>query len=205
MELFKAVDRWAVSESRRHGHRFWHGPPPDGQEKREIIGEEKREIIGEEKREIIGEEKREIIGEEKREIIGEEKREIIGEEKREIIGEEKREIIGEEILNAIRFPLMSLKEFASVVIDGNILTMEEVIAMIKYFADVSTCPLPFAQDPRIGPFQTCCRFGRLVSVQEGGWYYHRSSNQIRFTVDKDTILHGVQHFGSENGKYEVTI
>ena len=99
MELFKAVDRWAVSESRRHGHRFWHGPPPDGQEKREIIGEEKREIIGEEKREIIGEEKREIIGEEKREIIGEEKREIIGEEKREIIGEEKREIIGDRFPN----------------------------------------------------------------------------------------------------------
>lgn len=121
-------------------------------------------------------------------------------------GGEKREIIGEAILKAIRFPLMSLKEFASTVIDSNILTMKEISEMVKYYADVSISPLSFEQAPRIGPFKRCCRFGRLVSVEEGrGWYYRGSSNEIRFSVTKDVILHGVQHFGSEDGKYEVSV
>ncbi|KAL9956979.1 hypothetical protein ACROYT_G038550 [Oculina patagonica] len=63
----------------------------------------------------------------------------------------------------------------------------------------------FSQVPRIGPFQRCRRIGKLVSVEEGGWYYHGSTNEIRFTVDKDVVFHGVQHFGSEEGKYEVSI
>ena len=121
-------------------------------------------------------------------------------------GGEKREIIGQTILKAIRFPLMSLKEFASTVIDSNILTMKEISEMAKYYADVSISPLSFEQAPRIGPFKRCCRFGRLVSGEEGrGWYYRGSSNEIRFSVNKDVILHGVQHFGSEDGKYEVSV
>ena len=147
VELFKAIDRWAIRESRRQ--RFLQSSPPDG--------------------------------------------------------EEKRKIIGEEILNAIRFPLMSLQEFASVVIDCNILTMEEVGQMVKHYADVSTSCLPFNQASRIGSFQRCYRFGKLVSVEEGGWYYRGSSNKIRFAVSKNVMLHGVQHFGSEEGKYEVSI
>ena len=35
-------------------------------------------------------------------------------------GESKRRILGEEIVKAIRFPLMSHKEFASVVINSHI-------------------------------------------------------------------------------------
>ncbi|XP_078348496.1 BTB/POZ domain-containing protein 6-like [Oculina patagonica] len=80
----------------------------------------------------------------------------------------KRRVLGDEIVNAIRYPLMTLI-------------------------------------PRIGPFQRCRRIGKLVSVEEGGWYYHGSTNEIRFTVDKDVVFHGVQHFGSEEGKYEVSI
>ena len=117
----------------------------------------------------------------------------------------KRQILGEEIVKAIRFPLMTLSEFASVVIDCNILTFKEVGDLVKHYADVSTSPSPFPRVPRVGPFQRCRRFGKLISVEEGGWYYRGSSNQIRFTVDKDVVFHGVQFFGSQEGKYEVSI
>ncbi|XP_078348497.1 BTB/POZ domain-containing protein 6-like [Oculina patagonica] len=117
----------------------------------------------------------------------------------------KRRVLGDEIVNAIRYPLMTLSEFASVVIDCNILTFREIADIVKHYAGVSTSPLSFSQVPRIGPFQRCRRFRKLVSVEEGGWYYHGSTNEIRFTVDKDVVLHGVQHFGSEEGKYEVSI
>ena len=43
----------------------------------------------------------------------------------------KREILGDEIVKAIRFPLMSHEEFASVVIDCNILTLKEVGELVK--------------------------------------------------------------------------
>ena len=64
-------------------------------------------------------------------------------------GESKRRILGEEIVKAIRFPLMSQQEFASVVIDSHILTLEEVGEMMKHFSDVPTISLPFSQVPRV--------------------------------------------------------
>ena len=118
----------------------------------------------------------------------------------------KRQILGDEIVKAIRFPLMSNEEFASIVIDCNILTLKEVGELVKYYADV---PLPslisFPHSPRIGPFQRCFRFGKFVSVEEGGWYYNSSTNEIRFRANKDVVFYGVQHFGSEKGEYEVSI
>lgn len=108
----------------------------------------------------------------------------------------KRRVLGDEIVNAIRFPLMTLSKFAStasVVIDCNILTFKEIADLVKHYAGVSTSHLSFPQVPRIGPFQRCRRFGKLISVEEGGWYYHGSTNEIRFTVDKDVVFHGVQH------------
>lgn len=83
--------------------------------------------------------------------------------------------------------------------------MKEVGDLVKHYADVLTSPLPFSHAPRTNPFHRCLRFGKLISVEKGGWYYHGASNEIRFTVDKDIVLHGVQHFGREEGKYEVSI
>jgi len=53
-------------------------------------------------------------------------------------GNIKRQILGEEIVKAIRFPLVSQKEFASVVPDCNILTMKEVGDMMKHYSDNNT-------------------------------------------------------------------
>ena len=48
-------------------------------------------------------------------------------------GNAKRRIIGEKILKEIRFPLMLEREFASFVIDSNILNVQEVgVMMIRY-------------------------------------------------------------------------
>jgi len=63
-------------------------------------------------------------------------------------GESKRRI-GEEIVKTIRFPLMPEKELASVVIESEILTLEEVGDMMKHFSDLPTSSLSFIQAPRI--------------------------------------------------------
>jgi len=141
VELFKAVDRWAIEESRRQGI------TPDG--------------------------------------------------------ESKRRIIGEEIVKDIRFPLMSQQEFASVVIDSDILTLKEVGDLVKHYNGVLTSCLPFIQAPRKDclTVHRCQRF-RVFSY---GWGYGSCPNCLIFSVNKPIMLHGVQHFGSEGGNYTVSI
>ena len=66
-------------------------------------------------------------------------------------GNVKRRLLGEEIVKAIRFPVMSQKEFASFVLDCDILTKKEIGFMMKNFSNVSLeSSLPFISSPRLG-------------------------------------------------------
>jgi len=121
-------------------------------------------------------------------------------------GESKRRILGEKIVKAIRFPLMSQQEFASVVIDSRILTLDEVGDMMKHFSDLSATSLPFIQAPRIPRMDAsiihrCQRFRRF----DTGWArWGTSPEWLDFSVNKPIMLHGIQHFGSEGGSYTVS-
>ena len=118
--------------------------------------------------------------------------------------EAKRRIIGEETLKAIRFPLMSEKELLSVVSDSNILTMKEVVELMKHFNGILTSPLQFSGFPRTKPF-TCHRF-KTLSTPAKSWNYTRGrSDRICFTVSKDVKLIGVEHFGREGSSYTVSV
>ena len=120
--------------------------------------------------------------------------------------EAKRRIIGEETLKAIRFPLMSEKELLSVVPDSNILTMKEVVELMKHFNGILTSPLPFSEIPRGKSFTfTCHRFESLRAPKDA-WHYTRGkSDHICFTVSKDIQLIGVEHFGSKGSSYTVSV
>ena len=118
-------------------------------------------------------------------------------------GETKRRIIGEELLNAIRFPLMSQKEFLSVV-PNNILTTKEMFDLMKHYNSMLTSPLQFSASPRTRRVGTCHRF---LSFRKPGtirwWYVKNRSDRICFTVNKDIHLIGVEHFGNEGETYTV--
>ena len=116
-------------------------------------------------------------------------------------GDVKRRILGEEIVKAIRFPLMSLKEFASVVIDSHILTFKETEDMMKYYGEVLTSSLPFMLGR--ATFR-CHRFGKIWPPDNSRWTYLNSNyDSVQFSVSKPVTLFGVQHFGSESGVYTV--
>ena len=117
-------------------------------------------------------------------------------------GESKRRILGEEIVKGIRFPLMSQQEFASVVIDSELLTLKEVGDMMKHFSDLSTTSLPFHQAPRIPRIDAsivhrCQRFEAF----KNGLVCVNLCVGINFSVNKPIMLHGVQHFGFEGVNY----
>ena len=120
-------------------------------------------------------------------------------------GETKRRIIGEELLNAIRFPLMSQKEFLAVVADSNILTTKEVVDLMKHYNSMLTSLLQFSASPRTRRVVTCHRFLSFSeSTSLGPWRYTRNlSDRICFTVNKDIHLTGVEHFGCEGGTYTI--
>jgi len=121
-------------------------------------------------------------------------------------GESKRRILGEEIVKAIRFPFMSQQEFASVVIDSELLTLKEVGSMMKHYNGVLTCSLPFAQASRKkrSNIHQCQRF-RVFNPPDRRWACDNIvPNCITFYVNKPVMLHGVQHFGSEGGNYRVS-
>ena len=63
-------------------------------------------------------------------------------------GQLKRRILGEEIIKSIRFPIMSAKEFADVVLDTNILHSNEIALLFKFFNSSLSPPLMFSKTPR---------------------------------------------------------
>ena len=121
-------------------------------------------------------------------------------------GETKRKIIGDELLKAIRFPLMSQKEFLAVVPDSNILTTKEIVDLMKHYNSMLTSPLQFSASPRTRSVAGTCH--RFLSFKKpdgprNPWWYQGKSDRICFTVDKDIHLTGVEHFGHEGGTYTV--
>ena len=114
-------------------------------------------------------------------------------------GESKRRILGEEIVKAIRFPLMTQKEFASVVIDSHILNLEEVGEMMKYFSDVSTSSLPFIQT-----LKKEARCQRFHTFKHPTLFWSTAgpstlTDCINFSVNKPIAFRGVQLFGFVGG------
>ena len=118
-------------------------------------------------------------------------------------GKVKRRIIGERAIKAIRFPLMTMEEFASVVIDTNLLTTEETNGLFKFFAiPRHSAPVEFPKNERRLPrIVRCERFGSV----KGTWNYGLSKDYLGLTVDRDIKLLGISLFGSENKRYKVTL
>ena len=118
-------------------------------------------------------------------------------------GKVKRRIIGERAIKAIRFPLMTIEEFASVVIDTNLLTTEETNGLFKFFAIPGhNAPVEFPKNERRPHIVRCERFGSV----NGKWNYGMSrKDYLGLTVDRDIKLLGISLFGSENNSYKVTL
>ena len=118
----------------------------------------------------------------------------------------KRRILGEEIVKAIRFPVMSQKEFASV-LDCDILTKEEIVLMMKHYSGFRfESSLPFMHSLRAGLLHRVYRFEKFGVTFDISWNCAgKFADAINLTVSKPVMLHGVQHFGSEGGIYTVSL
>ena len=116
-------------------------------------------------------------------------------------GNVKRIILGETIVKQIRFPVMEEKEFACVVLDSELLTLQEVANMMKHFNSVLASSVGFHGDKRAGTLQSCFRFLDVGCSLE----YGHKEYSLCLRVDKDIVLHGIRLFGSEEKECEVTL
>jgi len=116
-------------------------------------------------------------------------------------GQVKRRILGEKIVKGIRFPVMTHEEFASVVLDSKILTLDEVTDIVKSLSSVRDVQVGFPVSKRAAGsgLVRCFRFG----AAKPGW--GNGNSEIIFSVNRNILFHGVYLFGSEGNDYSVNL
>ena len=115
-------------------------------------------------------------------------------------GQVKRRILGEKIVKGIRFPVMTLEEFASVVLESKILTLDEVSDIVKWFAvKGAQVGFPVSKRGAKSGLERCFRFGSVVPGWSNGVGY------LIFSVNKNILLHGVYLLGSKGNDYSVIL
>ena len=117
-------------------------------------------------------------------------------------GAAKRRVLGESLVKVLRFPTMDQRDFASVVLDSKILTLDEITCIIKDLNSVSSSLEMFPKTKRCGFISRCNRFGWPTYGLD---YFRASKDAISLSVDKDIVLHGVCLFGRQNNAYSVDL
>ncbi|KPJ04470.1 BTB/POZ domain-containing protein 2 [Papilio xuthus] len=115
----------------------------------------------------------------------------------------QRAVLG-RAFNAIRFPLMSVEEFAMGPAQSGLLDDREIVQLFLYFTVNPKPNVGFLDTPR------CCMTGKEITVSrfpqtESRWGYSGTSDRIRFTVNQRIFVVGFGLYGSYFGptEYEV--
>ncbi|XP_044727955.1 BTB/POZ domain-containing protein 1-like [Chrysoperla carnea] len=117
--------------------------------------------------------------------------------------ENQRSVLG-RALTLIRFPLMSIEEFAIGPAQSGLLTDREVVQLFLYFTVNPKPSVGFLDVPR------CCMTGKEQSVSrfqqiESRWGYSGTSDRIRFIVDRRIFVVGFGLYGSIHGPAEYDV
>jgi BTB/POZ domain-containing protein 1/2 len=109
-------------------------------------------------------------------------------------------VLGRAIL-LVRFPLMSVEEFAQGPAQSGLLSDRELVALFLYFTVNPKPAINFLDSPR------CCMMGKELTINrfkevETRWGYSGTSDRIRFSVDKKIYVIGFGLYGSIHGPAE---
>lgn len=115
----------------------------------------------------------------------------------------KRKVLGDALF-LIRFPLMTIEEFAVNVAQSGLLTDKEMVNLFIYYTVSSKPSVPFSIEPR------CCITGEECAVNrfqrtECRWGYSGTSDRIRFLTDRPIFVIGFGLFGSIHGPSEYNV
>nr|XP_029488326.1 BTB/POZ domain-containing protein 2-like [Oncorhynchus nerka] len=119
--------------------------------------------------------------------------------------ENKRKVLGKALV-LIRFPLMTIEEFAAGPAQSGILSDQEVVSLFLHFTVNPKPHVEFIDRPR------CCLRGKECSITRFGqvesrWGYSGTSDCIRFSVNRRIFVVEFGLYGSIHGPtdYQVNI
>ncbi|CAJ0569758.1 unnamed protein product, partial [Mesorhabditis spiculigera] len=114
--------------------------------------------------------------------------------------ENKRAVLG-RALPLIRFPLMTIEEFAQTAAQSGLLSDRQMVELFLYYTVNPKPATHFIERPRsvmVGKEFVVTRFQRI----EGRWGYNFTPDKIKFTVDKKIYVVGFGLYGSIHGPHE---
>ncbi|XP_043199941.1 BTB/POZ domain-containing protein 2-like [Amphibalanus amphitrite] len=106
-----------------------------------------------------------------------------------------------DALYLVRFPLMSVEEFAAGPAQSGVLTDREVVQLFLYFTVNPKPRVSFSETQRscmMGVEQSACRFSQV----EARWGYSGTSDRIMFSVDRRIFVVGFGIYGAIHGPSE---
>ncbi|XP_065307862.1 BTB/POZ domain-containing protein 2-like [Dermacentor albipictus] len=124
---------------------------------------------------------------------------------RPVTADNKRAALGRALF-LVRFPLMSIEEFALGPAQSGLLTDRELVSLFLHLTVNPKPPVMFPDSPRcciLGKEQVVARFQQT----ESRWGYSGTSDRIRFAVDRKIFVLGYGLYGSIHGPsdYDVNI
>ncbi|KAI5722153.1 hypothetical protein M8J76_004450 [Diaphorina citri] len=120
-----------------------------------------------------------------------------------ITPENQRAVLGPS-LTLVRFPLMSVEEFAAGPAQSGLLEDSQLVRLFLYFHVNPKPAIPFFDGPRCsmtGKEQVVHRFQHI----ESRWGYSGTSDRIRFSVDRRIFVVGFGLYGCIHGPTEYDV
>lgn len=110
-----------------------------------------------------------------------------------------RYVLGDAFYH-IRFPAMTISEFANGAAKSDLLTCQEINNIFLHFAAEEKPHLPFPTESRCGlPLHVCSRF-QTVLQGTNQWRYRGRCDSIQFIVDRRIFVAGYGLYGSSTGQ-----
>lgn len=116
----------------------------------------------------------------------------------------KRLVLG-EALNLIRFPAMTLQEYADGPAQSNILTLEESHKIFIHFSAKKRPEITFPILRRKGLQPSRCHRFQSSAYRSNQWRYRGRCDSIQFAVDRRIFVAGFGLYGSSNGAAEYNV
>jgi len=115
-----------------------------------------------------------------------------------------RTILG-PAMQCIRFPAMSVEEFADHAVKSDMLDLQEITDIFLNFTARQKPVLQYPTRPRLGMKPQLCHRFQSSAYRSNQWRYRGRCDSIQFCVDRRIFIVGFGLYGSSNGSAEYAV
>ncbi|XP_006793453.1 BTB/POZ domain-containing protein 6-B-like [Neolamprologus brichardi] len=116
----------------------------------------------------------------------------------------QRTVLG-KALYLVRFPSMTLQEFADGAAQSDVLTLKEAHDVFLWFTATNKPRLEFPTVKRAGLLPQRCHRFQSSAYRSNQWRYRGRCDSIQFAVDRRIFVAGLGLYGSSGGKAEYVV